>query len=47
MNVKFHKITSYTWNFQPFNYVFTVLVNFDIHFLGPQWEIFFGAITDN
>ena len=33
MNVKLHKITSYT-NFQNFNSVFTILVKFDIHFLG-------------
>ena len=34
MNVKFHKITSYTWNFQNFTFVFTILVKFDIHFPG-------------
>ena len=47
MNVKFHKITSYTWNFQNFTCVFTILVKFDIHFLGLPWEIFFGVITDD
>ena len=36
MNVKFHKITSYTWNFQNFTYVFTILVKFDIRFLGSH-----------
>ena len=44
MNVKLHKITSYT-NFQNFNCVFTILLKFDIHFLGLPWEIFFGVIT--
>ena len=39
MNVKLHKITSYK-NFQNFNCVFTILVKFDIHFLGLPWEIF-------
>ena len=34
MNVKFHKVTSYTGNFQNFTYVITILVKFDIHFLG-------------
>ena len=47
MNVKFHKITSYTWNFQNFTCVFTILVKFDIHFLRVPWEIFFGVITDD
>ena len=47
MNVKFHKITSYTWNFQNFTCVITILVKFDIHFLGLPWEIFFGVITDD
>ena len=46
MNVKFHKITSYTWNFQNFSCV-TILVKFDIHFLGLPWEIFFGVTTDD
>ena len=41
MNVKFHKIASYTWNFPNFAYVFTIHVKFDIHFLGTLWEIFF------
>ena len=39
MNVKFHKITSYTRDFQNFNSDFTILVKFDIHFLGFPWEI--------
>ena len=47
MNVKFHKITSYTWNFQNFTCVFTILVKFDIHFLGLPWESFFAVITDD
>ena len=45
--VKFHKITSYTLNFQNFSCVFTILVKFDIHFLGIPCEIFFGVITDD
>ena len=32
MNVKFHKITSYTLIFRKFTSVFKILVNFDIHF---------------
>ena len=47
MNVKFHKITSYTLIFRNFTSVFKILVNFDIHFLGLQWKIFFGVITDD
>ena len=48
MKVKFHKITSYTWNFQNFTYcVFTILEKFDIHFLQLPWEILFGVITDD
>ena len=47
INVNFHKNTSYTWNFQNFTCVFTILVKFDINFLGlPGWEILFGVITD-
>ena len=46
MNVKFHKITSYTWNFQNFTCVITILVKFDIHFLGLPREIFFSVLTD-
>ena len=45
MNVKFDKITSYTMNVQNFTCVFTILVKFDIHFLGLPREIFFGVIT--
>ena len=47
MNVKFHRITSHTWNFQNFNCVITILVKFDIHFFGIPWEIFFGITTDD
>ena len=46
-NVKFYKITSYTWNFPNFTCVFTILVKFDIHFLGLPWETIFGVITDD
>ena len=39
MNVKFHKITctSFTWDFQNFTSVSTILVKFDIHFLWLPW----------
>ena len=41
-----HAIT-YT-NFQNVVCVFTILVKFDIYFLGLSWElIVFGVITDN
>ena len=43
MNAKFQKVTSYTCNFQNFTYVSTILVKFDIHFLGLPWEKFFGG----
>ena len=33
--------------FQDFTCVFTILVKFDIYFLGLPWEIGFGVITDN
>ena len=46
MNVKFHTITPYTLNFQSFTFFFTILVKFDIHFLGLPREIFLGVITD-
>ena len=46
MNVKFHRNTSYTWNFQNFTCVITILVKFEIHFLGLPWEFFFGVTTD-
>ena len=36
MNVKCHKITPYTRNFQNFTCVFTILAKFDIHFLGSH-----------
>ena len=47
MNVKFYKIISYLWNYLNFTCVITILVNFDLHFLGLPWEIFFGVITDD
>ena len=47
MNIKFHKIALNTWDFQIFTYVFTILVKFDVYFLGLPWEIFFGVITDD
>ena len=47
MNVKFHTITAYTLNFQNFTCVFTILVKFDIRFLGLPGEIFLGVITDD
>ena len=33
--------------FQNFKCVITILVKFDIHFLGLPWEIFFGVTTDD
>ena len=47
MNAKFHKNTPYTLNFKNFTCVFTILVKFDIHFLGILRAIFFGVITDD
>ena len=45
MNVKFQKITTYTfWNF---TCIVTFLVKFDIYFLGLPQEIFFGVTTDD
>ena len=32
---------------QNFTRVFTILLKFDIYFLGLPWEIFFGVITDD
>ena len=46
MNVKFHKVTSYTRNFQNFTYVITILVKLDIHFIGLPWEILFGITKE-
>ena len=46
-NVKFHKMRPYIRNIQNFASVFTILVKFDIYFLGLPWEIVFGVITDN
>ena len=45
MNVKFQKNYIFLMNFQKFTFVFTILVKFDIYFLGLPWEIFFGVIT--
>ena len=47
MKVKFHKIKSYTWDFQNFTYVFSILGKCDIQFLRLPWEIFLGVITDD
>ena len=38
INVKFNKMTACAWNFQNFTNVFTILVKFDIHFLGLSSE---------
>ena len=46
MNVEFDKITFYTWNFQNFTCVITILVKFDIHFHGLPREILFGVTTE-
>ena len=43
----FTEYKSYTWNFQNFNCVITILVKFEIHFFGLPWEIFFGVTTDD
>ena len=44
----FTESKSYTWNFQIFfSCVITIIVKFDIHFLGLSWEIFLGVTTDN
>ena len=34
-------------NFHNFTCVFTILVKFDIRFLGLPWKIFFGVIADD
>ena len=35
-------------NFSEFTrFFFTIIVKFDIYFLGLPWEIFFGVITDD
>ena len=47
MNTKFHKITPYTLSFKNFTCVFTILVKFDIHFLGIPRAIFVGVIADD
>ena len=47
IKVKFQKMTSYTWKFPNFTYVFRILVKFDIYFLGLPGEIVFGFNTDN
>ena len=43
----FTEFKSYTWNVQNFNCVITIIVKFDIHFLGLPWAFFFGVTTDN
>ena len=40
-------MTSYKLNFQNFACVFTILVKFDIYFVGVPWEVVFGVIADN
>ena len=40
MNVKFH-------NFQNFTFVFTILVKYDIPFVGLPSDTVFGVITDD
>ena len=45
--VKFQKMTSYTWNFQNFTYVFRIVVKLDIYFLVLPEETVFGFIIDN
>ena len=47
MKVKQVKITSYTLNFQNFTCIITILVKFDIYFLGLPREIFFRVTTDD
>ena len=47
MNVRFYRITSYTWNCQYFTCVITILVKFDIYFLGLPWKFFFRVTTDD
>ena len=45
--MNFTKITSYSWNFQNFTRVLTILVKFDIHFLGIPWAILKASIIIN
>ena len=51
MNVKFHNITSYTWNFDNFSSVYTIMVKFDIYYfsLTPMknflWCYYWWLIT--
>ena len=40
-------MTSCRWNFHNFSCIFTILVKFDIYFLGLPWEIVFGLTTAN
>ena len=40
-------MTAYSWNCQNFTFVFTILVKFDIYFIGRPWEIVFGVIRGN
>ena len=44
-NVKLHKMTFCTWHFPNFNHVFTILLKFNIYFLGLPQKIFFGVIN--
>ena len=45
--ISLNDILYYTWNFQNFTCVFTIVVKFGIHFLGLPWEIVFGVTKDN
>ena len=47
MNVKFHKNCDHSGKILKISRVRCNFVKFDIHFLGLQWEIFFGVITDD
>ena len=40
-------MTSYKLNFQNFAFVLTILVNFNIYFLGLPLEVVFGVTADN
>ena len=47
MNVKFHKNCESIGKILKISRVRCNPVEFDIHFLGPSSEIFFGVITDD
>ena len=47
INVKLHKNCENTGKFLKNSYVRCHFVKFNIYFLGPSREIFFGVITDN